>query len=86
MMIEELMDIFRLTIPELEESTVKKLFDSGFFSHKTCIIFIVKYQVAKLYKAGLGKMEAMQMVADEHGLSFDSVVNYVYKNKDVKLL
>lgn len=66
--------------------TLKQMFLAGFFSHKTCLIYLVKHRVNELYKSGMNKVDAMQQIADDYNISYDTVVNYVYKCKDVKVL
>ena len=81
----EFIEVIQELFP-VDTVTLKQMFVAGFFSHKTCLIYLVKYKVDKLYKTGMCKVDAMLQVADDYRISYDTVVNYVYKCKDVKVL
>lgn len=70
----------------IDPNTVDILYRSGFFTHQTCMIYLVKFKVDELYKKGVGKVEAMQEVADKYNISYESARKYVYGFKDIKVI
>lgn len=71
--------------PELSRRTVKELFLLGFFDHRTCLIVLVKCKVDTMCRNGKGKVQAIQDVADEYSMSYETARGYVYGYKDIKI-
>ena len=70
----------------LTPEAVDSLLDNGYLSMPQCVCAMVKHDVDAYYKAGCGKREAIQLAADDYGISYETALNYVYKKNDVKSL
>lgn len=85
-MIEEMVLRLKKRFPEITEEAINGMIQIGIINIKSCVIMMVKNDVNAYYKAGLGKTEAIQLAADNYGISYETAVNYVYKKKDIKSL
>jgi hypothetical protein len=84
-MIQDIKELLKLMYG-IDSNTVDILYKSGFLTHQTCMIYLVKFKVDELYKKGTGKVEAIQEIADRYNISYESARKYVYGFKDIKVI